>query len=142
MTPQTCSLTIGALAKACDVSTPTIRYYEKIDLMPKADRTRSDQRRYGAGDVQRLTFIRRCRAFGFSTQQVRSLVAVPDGSTTNCNTSQAIAQDHIENIRAKITDLRALEDELMGVISACQSTCGDQENIVCGAFSEMQTSRP
>ena len=140
MIPQADTITIGALAKACGVSTPTIRYYEKIDLMPMADRSRSDQRRYGPSDVERLTFIRRCRAFGFSTQQIRSLFGVPDGLATDCSTSKTITQNHIADIRTKIEDLQALEQELIGVLEECQSVCGEQRDLTCGAFSEMRSS--
>ncbi len=138
MTAQIYSLTIGALAKACSVPTPTIRYYEKISLLPKAERTRADQRRYDRSDVDRLNFIRRCRAFGFSIKQVRSLLAVPTGSVSDCQTSKDIAQDRIADIQTKISDLLALETELKAVIAQCQATCGGKNNQVCGAFVEMQ----
>jgi MerR family copper efflux transcriptional regulator len=138
MINQTYSLSIGGLAKACDVPTPTIRYYEKIELLPKAERSRSDQRRYDRGDVERLNFIRRCRAFGFSTKQVRSLLAVPTGSVSDCQTSKEIAQTRISEIRTKVADLLALEKELKAVIDQCQATCGDQGDQVCAAFVKMQ----
>ena len=78
------TLTIGMLAKACKVSTLTIRYYEQIGLMPKAERVRSDQRRYDRAVVGRLTFIRRSSDFGFSTKQVRTLLDVPSGASEGC----------------------------------------------------------
>ena len=139
MTNQTYSLSIGALAKACNVPTPTIRYYEKIALLPLAERSRSDQRRYDKDDVARLSFIRRCRAFGFSTKQVRSLLAVPTGSVADCQTSKNIALNRIKEIRTKVSDLLALEKELKAVIDQCQATCGDQSDNTCAAFVEMQT---
>jgi DNA-binding transcriptional MerR regulator len=142
MTNQKHSLTIGALAKACGVSSPTIRYYEKIELMPKAERSRSDQRRYGPTDVQRLSFIRRCREFGFSTKQVTSLLAVPSGSSNDCQASRDIALSRINDIRIKVMNLLALEKELQTLIDACQTTCGDKSDRTCGAFLEMQTANP
>ena len=138
MTTNTFSLSIGDLAKACDVPTPTIRYYEKIALLPQAERSRSDQRRYDREDIERLNFIRRCRAFGFSTKQVRSLLAVPNGSITDCQTSKEIALDRISEIRTKVADLLALEKELKAVIDQCQTTCGAQNDQVCNAFTVMQ----
>jgi DNA-binding transcriptional MerR regulator len=138
MTNQTYSISIGTLAKTCNVPTPTIRYYEKIALLPKAERSRSDQRRYDRSDVERLNFIRRCRAFGFSTKQVRSLLAVPTGSVTDCQISKDIALDRIKEIRTKVSDLLALEKELEAVIDQCQATCGNQDDQICGAFVEMR----
>lgn len=135
-------MTIGALAKACKVPTPTIRYYEKIALLPKAERSRADQRRYTRVDVERLDFIRRCRAFGFSIQQIRLLLAVPTGSAADCQISKDIAQERINDIRGKITDLRALEKDLKAVIDECEITCSGQGNQTCGAFVGMQPQGP
>jgi DNA-binding transcriptional MerR regulator len=68
-------LKIGALARQTGTNAPTIRYYEEIGLLRSAGRQAGNQRVYGDADVKRLTFIRRCREFGFSIDQVRSLVA-------------------------------------------------------------------
>lgn len=138
MTNQTYSLTIGGLAKACGVPAPTIRYYEKISLLPKAERSRSDQRRYDSDDIQRLDFIRRSRVFGFSIAQVRSLLAVPTGSVSDCQASKKIAQERISEIRNKVTDLLALEKELKELIGQCQIKCSGKTDHVCEAFIEMR----
>lgn len=133
-------LSIGAFARVCGVSTPTVRYYEKIALLPKAERTGADQRRYGPQDVKRLNFIRRCRAFGFTTKQVRSLLAVPNGSAADCKSSRDIAQSRISDIRTSIADLLALEKDLNALIETCEETCGDEDGRVCGAFEHMQSA--
>ena len=135
-------ITIGALAQTCKVPTPTIRYYEKIALLPKAERSRADQRRYTRVDVERLDFIRRCRAFGFSIQQIRSLLAVPAGSAADCQTSKDIAQERIDEITAKVADLLLLEKDLKAVIDECEITCNGQGNQTCGAFVGMQPRGP
>ena len=142
MTNKAISLTIGTLAKTCGVSTPTIRYYEKIGLLPTADRSRSDQRRYGQIDIDRLNFVRRSRAFGFSTAQVRTLLSVPNGSVADCHVSKCIAQDRIHEIRQKVADLLALEQELKAVIETCQTVYDDQNDQVCAAFTQMQARSP
>lgn len=132
------SLTIGGLAKACDVSTPTIRYYEQIDLMPKAERSRSDQRRYGRAAIERLTFIRRARGFGFSTKQVRALLEVPSGECAGCQASREIAHSHVKDVRSKIADLRALEKALQSLIASCDETCASGDPATCSAFIELK----
>jgi DNA-binding transcriptional MerR regulator len=68
-------LKIGELAELTGMSVPTIRYYEQIGLLPRAPRQAGGQRVYSRDDVERLTFIRRCREFDFSIEQVRALVA-------------------------------------------------------------------
>lgn len=132
------SLTIGGLSNGCDVTTPTIRYYEQISLIPKAARNQADQRRYGREDIQRLTFIRRCRDFGFSIKQVKTLLEVPSGSTTTCQASRKIALERVQDIRAKINDLRALEIALNGLITSCDTTCDTGPDKTCAAFIDMK----
>lgn len=65
---------IGALAKAASVSTPTVRYYEEIGLLPRAQRTAGGQRSYDEADLNRLAFIKQFRDFGFGIEQVRTLL--------------------------------------------------------------------
>jgi len=79
-------LTIGQLAKAAGVTTPTIRYYEEIGLLPPAGRSAAGQRIYVETDLERLTFIRRCRDFGFSIDQVRVLEASLEAFAEQCDT--------------------------------------------------------
>ncbi len=81
--------TIGALAKAAGVTTPTVRYYEDIGLLPKADRTSGGQRNYSQDDVGRLTFIRQCRDFGFGIDQVRVLLELSISSDRDCAETRA-----------------------------------------------------
>ena len=75
-------LKIGDLAERTSSSTPGIRYYEEIGLLPRPDRQEGNQR-YSDEDVRRLTFIRRCRDSGFSIEQVRNVACAggpgPDG---------------------------------------------------------------
>src|SRR6266568_4363824 len=77
-------LTIGALARETGVSTPTIRYYEEIGLLPQAGRGANGQRIYDDAGLQRLTFIKRCRDFGFSIDQVRVLASLSISTDAAC----------------------------------------------------------
>ena len=77
-------LRIGALAERTGTNAPTIRYYDEIGRLWPADRQASGQRTYGEEDVKRLTFIRRCRDFGFSIEQVRSLVTLVQDRDQSC----------------------------------------------------------
>lgn len=67
---------IGHLAQATQTSAPTIRYYEDTGLLPPPLRQAGSQRIYREEDVRRVTFIRRCRDFGFSIDQIRLLVSL------------------------------------------------------------------
>jgi DNA-binding transcriptional MerR regulator len=119
------ALKIGALARAAGTTAPTVRYYEAIGLLPRADRRAGGQRDYGDADARRLTFIRRCRDFGFPIDQVRSLVDLMQDRGRPCAEARALAQDRLDGLRAKLVELRALEATIAGLVAACDATCKD-----------------
>lgn len=115
-------LPIGRLAERTGVKVETIRYYERIGIMPKPDRTQSGHRRYGPAHVARLRFIKRGRELGFPLKDVRSLLGLDDGPSS-CAEVHEVAVCHLDSIRQRIEDLRALERTLAGAADAC--TLGD-----------------
>ena len=116
-------LTIGTLAQQTGCSVPTIRYYESIGLIPAAQRRPSGHRVYGAAAQELLTFIRRCRDFGFSIEQVRALVSLNGSADRDCVEARDIAQIHLQAVRSKLTELRALERSLAKFVSSCTAVC-------------------
>src|SRR5207249_8147119 len=100
---------IGALAERTGTNAPMIRYYEEIGLLRRPDRQPGGQRVYGEEDAKRLTFIRRCRDFGFPIEQVRSLVALLDDPTRSCMEARDLAREHFAAVQARVEDLRSLE---------------------------------
>jgi len=111
---------IGDLAKATETKVETIRYYERIGLLPKPARTAGNYRSYSAEHLNRLSFIRRARDLGFSLDQVRELLGLADESDRPCEAVDAIAQAHLIEIDRKLADLAALRRELDNVISQCR----------------------
>ena len=95
-------LKIGALAKQTGTNAPTIRYYEEIGLLRSAGRQAGNQRVYSDADLKNVTFIRRCREFGFSIDQVRSLVALMQDPASSCADARDLAQEHLVAVRAKL----------------------------------------
>ncbi|MGK9170300.1 helix-turn-helix domain-containing protein [Inquilinus limosus] len=116
-------LRIGALAERTGTSAPTIRYYEHIGLLPPASRQAGGQRSYGEDDVRRLTLIRRCREFGFSIQQVRSLVALRQDPGRPCMAARDMAREHLAQIRSKLAELKALERSVSRFVDECEARC-------------------
>jgi DNA-binding transcriptional MerR regulator len=116
-------LRIGILAERTGTNAPTIRYYEEIGLLRPADRQRGGQRVYGEEDLKRLTFIRRCRQFGFPLEQVRSLVALLDDRSRSCMEARDLAHEHLAAVRAKLSDVRALESSLAGFLARSETAC-------------------
>jgi DNA-binding transcriptional MerR regulator len=116
-------LGIGALAEAAGCTVPTIRYYEEIGLLPKASRSNGRHRSYGAADLRRLTFIRRCRDFGFSIEQVRKLLALAGAPEQDCTLARNLAMEHLTEVRGKLKELRALERSLKQYVDDCSTLC-------------------
>lgn len=113
------TFSIGDLSRDAAVKVETIRYYEKIGLMPEAARTRGNHRAYTQSHRDRLTFIRHSRELGFSLNDIRALLDLSDAPEKPCSEADAIAAHHLEKVRSRIVRLKALEGELMRMISAC-----------------------
>ena len=111
---------IGALARSSGVNSETIRYYEKIGLLPRALRTGSNYRDYGPRDAERLAFIRHARGLGFDLADIRSLIDLAEQPDRDCGEVDAIATRHFEAVEAKMAQLAALRDELGRMVHACR----------------------
>jgi DNA-binding transcriptional MerR regulator len=114
---------IGVLAERTGTNPPTIRYYEEIGLLPRPGRRDGGQRTYGEDDVGRLTFIRRCRDFGFSIEQVRALAVLMQDRERSCLEARDMAQEHLERVRARRAELEALEHTIAAFVESCDASC-------------------
>ena len=112
-------LTIGVLARRTGVGIETIRYYERRHLLPAPPRTAGGHRLYRGEHVKRLIFIRRSRALGFSLDEIRTLLRLVDDGAP-CGEVRAVAQDHLERIRAKIGDLERMARALADTAARCE----------------------
>ncbi|WP_205928069.1 MerR family transcriptional regulator [Rhizobium leguminosarum] len=135
-------LTIGALAKASGVTTPTIRYYEEIGLIPKARRSASGQRYYEEPDLSRLSFIKQCRDFGFGIEQVRVLLDLSISTDRDCVETRDIAQVHLDEVRHKLRELQALETRLAGFVKRCNDACAGGPGSDCVIFKDLADPQP
>lgn len=132
-------LTIGQLAKAAGVTTPTIRYYEEIGLLPKPGRSAAGQRLYAESELERLTFIRRCRDFGFSIDQVRILAGLSISAEQDCSQVRDMAHAHLGEVRRKLAELRALEASLKAFANQCDTVCAGGPGRDCVVFEDLRT---
>ncbi|PZO65818.1 MAG: MerR family transcriptional regulator [Paracoccus denitrificans] len=111
---------IGDIARLTDTKVVTIRYYESIGLMPRPERTHANYRVYREAELGRLRFIRRCRALGFSLDQITELAALSSDQRRCCNDVDALTRSHLAEVEAKIADLIALAHELRRIGDQCQ----------------------
>ncbi len=113
-------IAIGELSRQTGCNIETVRYYERIGLLPKPSR-RGTYRRYEAGDVGRLAFVRRARELGFTLDEVRALLMLASGGQDACADVRKIAAAHLAAIRAKIADLRAMERAPAQAVRGCDA---------------------
>lgn len=115
----TSRLTIGVLSKRTGCNIETIRYYERIGLLPAPPRTEGGHRLYGESHLKRLTFIRRSRELGFTLDDVRGLLQLVDGGHYTCAEVRDMTLQHVDEIRSKVADLRRLERVLKEMAAQC-----------------------
>ena len=126
-------LTIGAASRRTGINIETIRYYEKIRMLPPPQRTAGGRRVYGTEDVRRLAFIRRGRELGLTLSDIRGLLRLGGPGQTSCTQVCAVASRHLDDIRAKIADLQRLERRLSSTIVQCADS-GPSECAVLDAL--------
>ena len=115
-------LTIGALSRRTGVNIETIRYYERINMLPHPPRTASGRRVYGDVETRTLSFIRRARELGFTLDEIRALLALSvERGREACAEVRDLAADHLGDVRAKIADLRAMERVLADAVRRCDA---------------------
>jgi MerR family mercuric resistance operon transcriptional regulator len=112
-------LQIGELSTQSGVNIETIRYYERIGLMPPPPRTEGRQRVYDLIHLKRASFIRRSRELGFSLDQIRDLLGLSRGHGLTCAEVKALTQQHTADIRRKVKDLKRLERILNELAARC-----------------------
>jgi len=130
-------LSIGLVARRTGATVPTVRYYEEIGLLPPAARTESGQRSYDESTLRRLVFIRRCRDFGFSIDQVRELVGLVDRPDRPCVEVRDIAASHLLQVRQKLDELRALEVSLNTIVCGCETECAGGPAVDCTILEDL-----
>ena len=128
---------IGVLAQQTNCSVPTIRYYEEIGLLLAGPRTEGGRRVYGEAAVRRLTFIRRCRDFGFSIEQVRELIGLVDEPQRPCLEVRDIAAKHLAHLREKLAELQALERSMAAFVCSCDTACAGGAAVDCTILEDL-----
>lgn len=111
---------IGDLSKNTGVHIETIRYYERVGVLPRPARQANGHRVYGPADASRLRFIRHARELGFDLPAVRTLLALQEQPEASCTDASRMAQDQLASVEAKIASLLRLKNELTQMVSSCR----------------------
>ena len=120
----TARLAIGRVSQRTGTNVETIRYYERVGLLPRAPRSSGGYRLYGVEQIKRLSFIRRARALGFSIDEIRTLLRLADEHRRPCAEVRVVAEAHLSDVRAKIADLTAMERVLKETVARCARGAG------------------
>jgi DNA-binding transcriptional MerR regulator len=115
--PKT-QMTIGTAAKAAGVAVDTVRYYEREGLLSSAERTASGYRVFSPSDVERLRFIRKAKALGFTLADIADLLRLQDGGGPRTEV-RSRARARIEDLSRKIAELTAIRDALVALEGRC-----------------------
>lgn len=97
----------------------TIRYYEKIGIMPEPPRSGAGYRQYDEAHERRLGFVMRGRELGFAMADIKSLLDLVDRRAVSCAEVEKLARAHLEAVREKIATLRRMESVLDETVHAC-----------------------
>ncbi|MDH3667346.1 MAG: Cu(I)-responsive transcriptional regulator [Paracoccaceae bacterium] len=113
-------MNIGTAARESGLPTKTVRYYADVGLVAPHGRAENGYRAYGPGEVQRLQFVRRARAFGFSVEECRELLGLyADRDRASADVKQLTLQ-RIERLEAQMAELAALRGDLIRLADACK----------------------
>lgn len=129
---------IGELAAATGCPIETIRYYERSGLLAAPGRSAGNYRVYGADHQERLAFIRHCRLLDMSLEEVRRLLHFRDSPQEGCGEVDAMLDNHLADVRARIASMQKLEVELADLRSRCNQAhqaaqCGILHGLIHGS---------
>ncbi len=128
------AMRIGQLASAAGVDTETIRYYERIGILPPPARSANGYRAYGATQLERLAFIRHCRSLDMPLGEIRRLLAFVDRPGEDCAGIDHLIDEQLARVRTRLASLQALERQLAALREQCG---GDHDGGECGILHEL-----
>lgn len=123
------AMKISELARATGTPVDTIRYYERLGLLPAPARADNNYRLYGPAHAERLAFIRQGRGLGMSLDEIRTLLRWRDDPGADCSAVNALLDAHIAHLRTRIRELRALQSQLQALRARC---CQQSDTAHCG----------
>lgn len=126
----------GELARQAGCRVETVRYYEREGLLPAALRDGTNNyRHYDEAHLERLRFILRCRALDMTHEEIRALLTARSQPDADCGTVNRVIDAHLSQVRTRIQELQALEDQLTALRSRCNSRRATRD---CGILRKLE----
>ncbi len=132
---------IGELARAARCSTQTVRFYERAGLLPAAQRSSNNYRSYSPTHLERLRFIRNCRSLDMTHEEIRGLLAGLDAPQKGCGAINALLDEHIGHVEARIEELRELKAQLTRLRAQCQSEPSSADCGILQGLTDLKVQR-
>jgi Cd(II)/Pb(II)-responsive transcriptional regulator len=133
---------IGELAKIAHCTTETIRFYEKERLLPEAERTEANYRSYTAKHVERLRFIRNCRALDMTHDEIRALLRLTDAPANGCGGINTLIDEHIAHVDTRIEELMQLKAQLTTLRDQCHGEHPVEDCGIVHGLTDMDVAVP
>ena len=135
--PLVIPMQIKDLARATGVDIETIRYYEKQGLLPEPARRDNGYRDYGDAHLERLSFIRHCRALDMPLAHVQRLLGFVDDPRGHCDDVNQLVDEQLARVRARLKSMRALEKQLRQLRQRCDDAHHAEGDHACGILTEL-----
>lgn len=127
---------IGELARQAGCGVETVRYYERVGLLPPPEReAQNNYRHYQARHLQLLLFIRSCRTLDLTQEEIRQLLAARQQPDAGCEAINQLVDAHLAQVRARLAELQALEQQLLALRGQCQASLTTRE---CGILKKLE----
>lgn len=133
---------IGEISKTTGIPVETIRYYEKIGLVPAPEREASGYRSYRQHHLDRLLFIRRCRNLDMAQDEIREFIRLADQPDADCSQVDALLARHLTHVRQRLEELTRLEETLTQLQTACSEGRTVSECGILGGLSSQSMPEP
>lgn len=117
--PSTPSLSIGQVANASEVNVQTLRYYERVGLVPPPKRSRAGYRLYTEETVRMVSFVKRAQELGFTLKEIKELLKFRTAGLQKREAVRAAAEAKVQDIDARIQDLTAIRAALSSLLRTC-----------------------
>lgn len=121
-------LFIGRLAKLAGVKPDTVRYYERVGLLPKAERKASGYRIYDQASVKQLQFIKQAQSLGFSLDEIKRILSLRGQGAATCRCVMAIAEATLSDTGEKLLELQAFHDRLNRAVAQWKRSAAGRRN--------------
>lgn len=135
------TFTIGTLARRAGVGVQTVRYYERIGILPQPGRPKGGYRRYGDEAVARLQFVRRAAQLGFSLAETKELLTLRTRQGAPCGAVRTRAEEKLAAIEQKLAELQELRDAVAYLVRTCSGKTAVEHCSILAALGEPETTK-